>query len=96
MADVFCKFCGEPCDMDEFHNGTDSFREIYRLFQQNGCPIADQAIDGLAPAEMTIRRCENQPVASAEFLDAVEAIQDLLGDDVDGVASMLGDYRDML
>lgn len=91
--DIYCKHCGNPIDADEFHNGTNSFMEIYRLFNQYGCPIGEQAIDGLAASEMEVEKCQQEPIASTDFLDAVEALQDLMGDDVDGLISSEDDAR---
>lgn len=89
--DVHCKFCGEPVDMNEFHNGTNSFQKIYNLFKEYGCPIADQAIDGKGAFEMKLKTCQHAPIVDDVTLDAIDAIQDLLGDDADGAASILQD-----
>lgn len=85
--DVRCRFCGEPIDTDEFHNGQDDFSRIYELYRKYGCPIAEQAMDGLASFEMTRTKCTRPPITSS--VDEIGVILDLMGDDVDGAASML-------
>ena len=94
MAAVFCKFCGEPCDMGEFRNGTNSCEKIYRLFKEYGCPIAELACDGLSANEMLaekLTKCNREPIVDEERLDKIDIIQDMLEDDIDGASSMLSD-----
>ena len=81
--DIYCKHCGEPWDTDNFHNGTNSWHRLIKLFREYGCPVAEQAMDGLKPNEISLERCTNTPSVCPEALDAIEVTQDLLGDDVD-------------
>lgn len=85
MMDVFCPRCGEPVDPDYFHdvaeeNGT-SYRQVSRDFQSRGCEALGEP------------RCERAPDSLRAEVSA--AMFDLMGDDVDGVASMMDDFEYM-
>lgn len=90
--DTYCKHCGEPWDTDSFHNSSKQYQRIYTLFRKFGCPIAEQALDDVHPTDMKLSKCEHKPILEPEILDAIDATQDLLGDDVDGAASLLDDF----
>lgn len=90
--DIYCPHCGEPVDTDEFHNGTDSYSEIGRLFRKYGCPIADQAMDGVSGHVMLLRHCSSALTVSDDRIGEVRATYDLLGDDMDGASSILNEY----
>lgn len=81
--DVYCPKCGEPCDMDYFHDVADekgsTYTAVMRDFQQRGCVAVDFGF--CVPNEEGATR--------AMYADA---LYDLLGDDMDGAASMLADY----
>jgi len=80
--DVYCPRCSEPWDLDEFHYvAEDLDSTLYAVradFRKRGCAALGQ------------RPCvpDNslRAAASAELMD-------LLGDDIDGVASMLDDFE---
>lgn len=95
--DIYCVKCGEPWDLDSLHDEVELrragpayggsehdqskpyeqlFGEVRKDFTRKGCV----AIGGTA--------C--QPVKSARTAIAAE-ISDLLGDDIDGAASLLDD-----
>lgn len=90
--DVFCKHCGEPWDIDCFHNASRQFQKIYSLFRKHGCPVAEQALEDMHPIEMVLKNCDHKPIIEQDLLDAVDLTQDLMGDDVDGAASLLDDF----
>lgn len=79
--DVYCPKCGEPCDMDYFHDVADDidsdFNTVMRDFQSRGCVAIDFG--------------ECTPNDSLQALYA-DALYDLLGDDIDGAAAMLADH----
>lgn len=94
--DIRCRFCGEPIDIDEFHNGTDSWSELIALFKKYGCPVADCAVEGMSADEVKLEvteRCGHQPCVSEEQLDAINVLTMLNGDDIDGLAANLDDMR---
>jgi hypothetical protein len=77
--DVYCRHCGEPWDMDTFHDvaaeeGT-SYDVVARAFATQGCEAV-----GASHGEVDAARAE---IAGMAF--------DLLGDDIDGVAAELDD-----
>ncbi len=78
MADVRCSRCGEPWDVDTFHDEADasgeSFAEVRARFRASGCV----AVGG--------GRCESTPAGTVAGV-----LADLLGDDVDGLAATLED-----
>lgn len=95
-GDIYCRFCGEPVAMDEFHNGTDSFQGIWTLFRKYGCPAADLAVEGMSADEIALevkKRCQRRPIITPERQLEIIVITDMLGDDIDGVSSMLEDTR---
>ena len=95
MADVFCPHCGEPWDADEFHNGTDSYSELRLLFRRYGCPVAEQAIDGLSASEIReseLIKCNRAPIVDNFRLDAIQIMGELAGDDFDAESAFLSDW----
>jgi len=90
--DIRCKFCGEPIDTDEFHGAErGTWQEWTAAFRQFGCKAVDAMFDGEEPAAVT-QRCSEEPILNDEAMMAVEVFTDLLGDDVDGLASTLEDF----
>ena len=82
--DIYCPRCSEPVDPDYFHdvaeeNGT-SYAEVARDFQQRGCVALGEP------------RCERADDLRHEVMGAMF---DLLGDDIDGAASMMDDFEYM-
>lgn len=86
--DIYCVRCGEPWDMDELHYVAEdegsTFAEVRDRFYTLGCEA------------MGVTRCERQDVMAGDRLSdsaAMSVLVDLLGDDVDGIASMMEDYQ---
>jgi hypothetical protein len=88
--DVFCSHCGEPWDIYSIHEivgGSYNHKNVQ--FQQLGCgafevpPVECQAVTPEAGSPMDTRA------------QAAGAMYDLLGDDMDGAASMLDDAEAM-
>ena len=79
--DLFCQKCAEPWDLYHVENDMDYDDENgkARFKKGEGCPCCDWGKS--APKE--------QPLAGM----AMGAISDLLGDDTDGVASMMDDLE---
>ena len=89
--DIKCKHCGEPWDMAELHDMLDEtkdavlpFKKARALFYRYGCGAFQNQ-----PAE----KCEHEPIESAATLANIDILQDLMGDDVDGLASMTEDFE---
>lgn len=82
--DVYCPVCSEPWDVDEFHDVADeldsTFDAVRKDFRRRGCAALGQ------------RPCV--PDDSLRSL-ASATLMDVLGDDIDGVASMLDDFEYM-
>ena len=105
MADIYCPVCGEPWDMDELHEvvternpsirwreqPTGSYEKAYdevRVdFHKKGCVVfgtKHNEMDGdLLPGYK-----ENAKFRAM----ATDALMEISGDDLDGVASELQDY----
>lgn len=86
--DIYCVRCGEPWDMDELHyraEETDTdYRTVRAEFYSLGCEAMGEG------------KCERQEPMSGDRLSdsaAMSVLVDLLGDDIDGIASMMEDYR---
>jgi len=82
--DIYCSKCAEPVEIDYLHDIADdqrtTFTEVMRRFQSDGC----KAIEA---------RCN--PRKDRGRASAAAALYDLLGDDIDGAASMLEDFEMM-
>jgi hypothetical protein len=80
--DIYCGRCGEPWDLDTFHDvaaeQSTTWDAAIAEFRRKGC----EATGWCGPCE------ERRTVRG----DATGALLDILGDDVDGVASMLEDF----
>lgn len=103
--DIKCKFCHEPWDMFELHEVVKCFklkdkdskvdyRQVTAWFYQFGCATFDQGWDGIVPTEQNCKP-ETQTEAEKTKSAGVELLQELLGDDVDGLASMTEDFEYM-
>ena len=80
--DIYCGKCGEPWDMDTFHDvaldeGT-TWSRVAAKFRQIGC----NALSGT--------QCN--PSGDVTLAMMADAAMDMLGDDMDGVAAMMADY----
>ncbi len=91
--DIHCKHCGEPWELLSLHDMPDdsgdyenlrTFDEARALFYKHGCGAWQQH----PPS-----RCTHAPIVPTDTLAGIDVMQDLLGDDVDGLASMLEDFR---
>lgn len=82
--DIACPRCGEPWDVDSLHLEAEeserSFSEVRADFAKRGCLALATAFGP--------QSC--QPVRNFKTA-ATSALFDLLGDDVDGIASELAD-----
>ena len=82
--DIFCPRCGEPMDHDELHEVEGmSYQEASQAFRTYGC-------EGIG------FRCNTEANRSRAMV--AQAAYDILGDDMDGAASMFDDaeYLDMM
>lgn len=91
--DLYCK-CGEPWEMDSLHdvcedrihagderNYEDIWREVKNDFRKHGCQIFG---------------CNHSEVPERNKHSLQEALFEVMGDDIDGVASMMEDYGDLV
>jgi hypothetical protein len=80
--DIWCGRCGEPWDIDTLHDVAGdtgaSFSDVRAAFGSVGC----ESLGG---------RCNADEVGGDRAAIA-DALGDLLGDDVDGLAAMLDDF----
>lgn len=76
--DIYCPRCGEPCDLDELHETELSFYDAKDRFYAEGCGVLFSG-----------RPCQERRTAQGS---ASAALAGLLGDDVDGIASLLDDF----
>ena len=86
--DIYCTVCGEPWDMSELHNMADyldqpensiPYTEARKRFASNGCAAFNEK--------------HNSSTVGSFKAQASSALFDLLGDDVDGIASMMEDFE---
>lgn len=81
--DVYCKFCNEPVDVYEFHDIAEeqevTYDDVYAAFRTSGCEALGSKHNGSA--------------IDRERAMKLDALYDLLGDDVDGAASMIDDFE---
>lgn len=88
--DLRCRHCGEPFDVDEFHNQeSGSWKDWVTAFRINGCGAVQSCFDGLSPRES--EPCLDSPVIDDESLDAIGILDAMLGDDIDGLSAMTDD-----
>lgn len=82
--DIYCpkRGCAEPVEMDYLHDVAEendtTFTTVLHDFQRSGC-------EAIGMSHST----GNDPSGRAEVMDAMF---DLLGDDVDGAAAMMEDF----
>ena len=87
--DLYCKHCGEPWELDSLHEIivaakiAPDFSAARKRFYKYGCG----AFDAVA------KICQHPPVTNTTKIAAYSALQDLLGDDVDGLCSMEDDLN---
>jgi len=91
--DIYCKHCGEPWDIAELHEVADAtgdyekprpFDKARELFYAHGCG----AFQNHPPSD-----CIQPPIVSNKTLAGIAELQDALGSDVDGLASLFSDFR---
>lgn len=82
--DIYCHLCGEPVEIDYLHDvAADhdvTFSQALEAFRIHGCPALDST-------------CNPQGDKRRAYIAGIAA--DLLGDDVDGIASMMDDAEYM-
>lgn len=87
--DIYCPKCGEPCDIDTLHDYAQehhtTFREIHRLFQTVGCANS-----------MPNYRWTCTPSRNPQRAQVARMLGEIMGDDVDGIASFFEDFGDQL
>lgn len=83
--DIYCPRCGEPWDIDSLHDeaaeSNRSFSDVRADFAVKGCLALTSF--GVRPEDCLRKNNLKTAAASALF--------DLLGDDVDGIASEMAD-----
>lgn len=81
--DIICPKCGEPWEIDTLHDYADevgsTYREISRQFRTKGCGEAFPTWGIACHAD--------------ERSEIRTALADILGDDIDGYASLCEDFR---
>lgn len=106
--DIYCTKCGEPWDMDSIHDEIDwrheartlsaltedsnseayveQYRKVRDEFYSKGCAALahGQATDWCVPKTPKGDRLMRS--------EAMSALVEIMGDDVDGIASMMDDY----
>lgn len=87
--DIYCPKCAEPVDMDELHEEASyrgiTFARVRREYASQGCG----ALTGIYG---TFYSCKPANDRDAIRASVAGAAFDLLGDDIDGIASELEDY----
>jgi hypothetical protein len=79
--DIYCGTCGEPWEIDTVHEIAEenkfSFNEALSFFNDKGCESLG---------------CKHNDSINLGRAQAFSALYDIMGDDVDGIASMLEDF----
>ena len=87
--DIYCVRCCEPWGMDELHYRAEeiagTFATVRDDFYSRGCEAL-----GEAKCERVDALGEDGKLSKGV---AMSALIDLLGDDIDGIASMMDDYQ---
>ena len=84
--DIRCRFCGEPFDAYSLHDAGMTYARASALWRRYGCGLFDHAWDGRELG--ACKRSGASPV--------IGMLTDLMGDDIDGLASELEDLAGML
>ncbi len=79
--DIKCKNCGEPWDMDSLHDlvaegAAVDFEDARKAFYREGCGAFGQG-------------CTSVRYGGGS---AIEVLQELMGDDIDGLAALTEDF----
>lgn len=95
VMDVYCKFCREPWDNDTIHEEAaereqqreprTTYAEVAADFRQYGCG-AFYTFTG----QPKLAKCPNVGT-DTRAVPEIDALGDLLGDDMDGLTAMLED-----
>lgn len=94
--DIRCPKCGEPWDMDTLHEeaehrqGNDVSSAVISYETAYSAISADFRRRGCAAITCYGAKCSKQTADPV-----ISALYDLLGDDLDGAASMLEDYESL-
>ena len=87
IMDIMCRKCGEPWEIDTLHDEAEEsdteFSEVYERFVRNGCEVLGSRCN--TPSTETDR------TFGLTRQDAMDALIDIMGDDVDGIASEMED-----
>lgn len=82
--DIICPKCGEPWEIDTLHDYADevgsTYTQVAKAFRSKGC--------GIAFADWGITTCRADEKSGMRSV-----LADLLGDDMDGYASLCEDFR---
>ena len=77
--DIYCVKCGEPLDMSELHDVPGmTYKQALSAYRASGCGSIG---------------FDCNPDSSSDIAFASSIAFDLMGDDIDGVASMMDDAR---
>lgn len=84
--DIYCSKCGEPWEIDTLHDVAEeidsTFKKVLADFRKTGCS---------ALGDYECSEDVGAVVGGLRVQDAQSVLFDLLGDDIDGVASELAD-----
>jgi hypothetical protein len=80
--DLYCRRCGEPWDNDSLHSAVEEglhkdYKTASIAFRQNGCQALGEKCNGSV---------------NSDRASGAGVIYDILGDDLDGAASMFDDF----
>jgi hypothetical protein len=88
--DIYCPTCAEPFDHDELHSVAEESGSTYAIvsadFRKRGCKAFEAAY---GPQTHCV------PAENKGQANMIAEVYGLLGDDMDGAASMLDDARYM-
>lgn len=83
--DLYCRICAEPIDNDELHDVAEAIGSTYEAvaadFRTRGCKALEEAHGPQT-------HCTPGDPGTSE---SIATVYDLLGDDMDGAASMFDD-----
>jgi hypothetical protein len=86
--DIYCTKCGEPWDVIGITDEAEEFgltpAEMHAKFRREGCEAMGTSHSGIGEV--------NRVVNGVDVISAMSALNDMLGDDVDGAAAMMEDW----
>lgn len=93
--DTYCSLCGEPFDIGEFsYMERFDAEEAAKIFSLYGCSVLwkMEMNPKMSLEEAKEFKCSPRNVEMKHLADIAGALGDIMGDDIDGIASLMDGY----